>query len=65
VPLAGNVFDEAHIAGPQVRLGPIAGFNVDLTIYSDGELPAANTSAANANTVLFIAVVITPSNSTL
>jgi hypothetical protein len=41
VPLASNVFDEAHVAGPQVGLGPIAGFDVDLTIYGDGELPVA------------------------
>jgi len=41
VAFARYVFDETHITGPQMRLGPVAGFDVDLTIHGDGELPVA------------------------
>jgi hypothetical protein len=41
LPFARDIFDEAHIAGPQVSAGSVAGFHIDLTEDGDRELARA------------------------
>ena len=45
--------DEAHVAGPQVSAGSIAGFHIDLSVHGDREL-------AHAGIVKLLAAARTP-----
>ena len=50
MPFARDIFDEAHIASPQVSAGSVAGLHIDLTEDGDRELARAGVVQLRATT---------------
>ena len=50
MPFARDIFDEAHITGPQVSASAVAGLHIDLTEDGDRELAYAGVVQLRATT---------------